>query len=241
MVRGNLIVAGIINLSVLALVISNLGLKCENEYLDAARKYTDAPILESSRRWTNDNDEYDGGGTQEDHDAAATDHSAMFEPSYLKWDVAPVNVPSDWSYQNPKSCKANITDFAKTSTHLYDPTNQKIIVHYHMQHNAGTSFYNLANKFTPCATRACFQESKHCFVSMNQEVEATNIRNNYKEYGIQYVSYEVMLPPRFPLPFVSESAREGLFFTTIVRDPFKVSYIVLLVDIIVSEFLFIAP
>ncbi len=35
------------------------------------------------------------------------------------------------------------------------------------------------------------------------------------------MSYENMLPPRFPLPFVSEEAREGLFFTTIMRDPMK--------------------
>ena len=39
--------------------------------------------------------------------------------------------------------------------------------------------------------------------------------------GVQYVSYETVLPPRFPLPFVSKSAREGLFFTTIMRDPMK--------------------
>ena len=50
-------------------------------------------------------------------------------------------------------------------------------------------------------------------------MEAENIRNNYYQHGVQYVSYETMLPPRFPLPFVSESAREGLFFTTILRDP----------------------
>jgi len=50
-------------------------------------------------------------------------------------------------------------------------------------------------------------------------VEADNLRNNYKHHGLQYVSYEFLLSPRFPLPFVSESAREGLFFTTILRNP----------------------
>lgn len=55
------------------------------------------------------------------------------------------------------------------------------------------------------------------------EVEADNIRANYKNYGLQYISYELQLPPHFPLPFVSETARKGLFFTTIVRDPFRVS------------------
>jgi len=60
-------------------------------------------------------------------------------------------------------------------------------------------------------------------LDMMIEVEADNIRANYKNYGLQYISYELQLPPHFPLPFVSETAREGLFFTTIVRDPFKVS------------------
>jgi hypothetical protein len=60
-------------------------------------------------------------------------------------------------------------------------------------------------------------------VSYNEEVEAENIRNNYINHGVQYVSYELMLPPRFPLPFVSDTARQGIFFTTIVRNPFKVS------------------
>ena len=57
-------------------------------------------------------------------------------------------------------------------------------------------------------------------VSYNEEVEAQNLRDNYRDHGVQYVSYEMMLPPKFPLPFVSDTAREGLFFTTIVRDPF---------------------
>ena len=59
-------------------------------------------------------------------------------------------------------------------------------------------------------------------VSYNEEVEAANIRQNFENHGIQYVSYELQLPPRFPLPFVSETARQGLYFTTIVRNPFRV-------------------
>lgn len=59
-------------------------------------------------------------------------------------------------------------------------------------------------------------------VSYNEDVEADNLRQNYRMHGVQYVSYELMLPPRFPLPFVGEAARRGLFFTTIMRDPFKV-------------------
>lgn len=89
------------------------------------------------------------------------------------------------------------------------------------QHNAGTSFYSAVKSFVPCATRCCYQTSKHCMVSYNEQTEADNIRNNYEKHGVQYVSYELMLPPRFSLPFVSEEARQGLYFTTIVRDPFK--------------------
>ena len=64
------------------------------------------------------------------------------------------------------------------------------------------------------------------------EVEADNIRANYRNYGLQYISYELQLPPHFPLPFVSETARKGLFFTTIVRDPFRVR-LLLSIDCIV--------
>jgi len=35
-------------------------------------------------------------------------------------------------------------------------------------------------------------------VSYNEQVEAENIRQNYVKYGVQYVSYELMLPPRMP-------------------------------------------
>ncbi|KAL7439787.1 hypothetical protein ACHAXM_007286 [Skeletonema potamos] len=134
-------------------------------------------------------------------------------PSYLEWSTKKPKIPSDWSYATPLLAKV------PTKHSSPDPT-KKVIVHYHMQHNAGTSFFQVARKFT-AATRACWQTHKHCFVSYNEEVEANNIRNNYHQHGIQYVSYEAMLPPRFPLPFVSESARDGLFFTTILRDPMK--------------------
>lgn len=142
----------------------------------------------------------DGGARGDDH-------------SYLSWGVSPVSVPENWIFRTPNSCR-NITD------HSHVRESQKIIIHYHMQHNAGTSFYAFAKRFTTCATRACWQTSRHCLVSYNEEVEAQNLRDNYREHGVQYVSYEMMLPPKFPLPFISDTAREGLFFTTIVRDPF---------------------
>ena len=131
-------------------------------------------------------------------------------PPYLEWSSKKPSIPSNWTYVEPL--------YARTLTNFSPNPTKKIIVHYHMQHNAGTNFYGLAYQFT-LATRACWQTSKHCIVSYNQEVEAENIRDNYKQHGLQYVSYEFMLPPRFPLPFVSETARDGLFFTTIMRNP----------------------
>ncbi|KAL7462305.1 hypothetical protein ACHAXS_002731 [Conticribra weissflogii] len=140
-------------------------------------------------------------------------------PSFLEWNEAPVVIPPDWKFRTPESC----LDRKRFDSASAANRNNKIIVHYHMQHNAGTSFYEWANEhFTDeCATQCCYQKWKHCMVSFNEEIEAENIRNNYENHGVQYVSYELMLPPRFPLPFVGERAREGLFFTTIVRDPFK--------------------
>ena len=150
--------------------------------------------------------------TQEVPPSSSSRHAndTSLAPSYLQWSTKRPEIPQNWSYNTPK--------YYREPENFSPDSNQKIIVHYHLQHNAGTSFYQLAHNFT-AATRACWQSAKHCLVSYNQDVEAENIRNNYFQYGIQYVSYEVMLPPRFPLPFVSESAREGLFFTTIMRNP----------------------
>ena len=148
------------------------------------------------------------------------------QPSYLKWNDGPPKIKPNWSYSTPqyctpeqRGCETCYQNWAKNKPSSMKNSTEKIIVHYHLQHNAGTNFFALVHNFTPCATRACWQSAKHCLVSYNQDVEADNVRNNYFQYGTQYVSYETMLPPRFPLPFVSESAREGLFFTTIMRNP----------------------
>jgi hypothetical protein len=148
--------------------------------------------------------------------------------SYMEWHDKPPKIPTNWSYSAPewctptKNCESCYQKWLQNAPYTsMNNTTEKIIVHYHIQHNAGTNFFALAHTFTPCATRACWQTSKHCLVSYNEEVEANNIRSNYYQHGVQYVSYENMLPPRFPMPFVSESAREGLFFTTILRDPMK--------------------
>lgn len=160
------------------------------------------------------------------YDSSRSSSGTDEKPSYLNWADSPPKIPANWSYVTPDFCaptKRCDSCYEKWRNHPVDfskkNVTEKIIVHYHMQHNAGTNFFSLAHNFTPCATRACWQREKHCLVSYDQEVEAENIRSNYERHGIQYVSYEVMLPPRFPLPFVSESAREGLFFTTIMRNP----------------------
>ncbi len=153
---------------------------------------------------------------------AAIVSESDYTPSYLRWDMASLEQPNNWSFKTTKDCKH--------STHFLPDRNQKIIVHFHMQHNIGTAFWGWARRFAPCAPRSCKQSAKHCMVSYNEEVEAENIRQNYKNYGAQYVSYELMLPPRFPLPFVSETARRDIFFTTIVRNPFQVGVIACIFD-----------
>ncbi len=146
-------------------------------------------------------------------------NAAIVTESYLRWNMTSPTRPNIWSFQQSKYCKnKNVTNFVPDRE-------QKIIVHFHMQHNAGTQFFEWALRFASCAPRICEQPAKHCMVSYKEEVEAENIRQNYKNHGVQYVSYELMLPPRFPLPFVSETARRGIFFTTIVRNPLKVGVI----------------
>ncbi len=237
MTRGthSLAVAGLLNMLALsALFIGNAGWLYERRSYDefSTLPWNDAP--HESRPLLPRDDEIAANDDHTDDDddttqimahasTAADSSSRVLVPAHLKWEEGAPPPPQDWSFQMPKFCNtANNTNnnFHHTSHSL--KSQQTIIVHYHMQHNAGTEFYQFARQFTPCATRACWQTSKHCMVSYNETVEAENIRQNYNKYGVQYVSYELMLPPRFPLPFVSEDARRGLFFTTILRDPFKV-------------------
>lgn len=151
--------------------------------------------------------------------APASDAENNIEPSYLHWDPStPPAVPAGWKFGRPRFCK-EVHRFRYNET-LHG--NQTVIVHYHMQHSAGTMLWGMARPFVPCALRSCWQTRRHCLVSYDEDVEAGILRENFRRYGVQYHSYEVMLPPRFPLPFVGERARRGLFFTTTVRDPFQV-------------------
>ena len=212
---GGPVLAVLFNIIALsALYIGNIVWKCgDRGYNNAYNKLmsnSEAPSLGAPYY-----DDDDGIGASK----AADDDDNSLTPSYLQWDASPVKEPKDWTWNKTSSifCKNN-----NTNSKPYDPE-QKIIVHMHLQHNAGTEFFIVGREYSPCATRACSQEAKHCAVSMNEEIEAENLRENYRRYGVQYVSYEFMLPPRFPLPFVSKTARNGLYFTTIIRDPFKVS------------------
>ena len=83
-------------------------------------------------------------------------------PSYLHWKL-PSPKPENWQV-NVNTQSVN----CKNTTKQYTDPNQKIIVHFHMQHNAGTEFYAFAKGYTPCATRACWQEAKQCIVSYNE-------------------------------------------------------------------------
>ncbi len=154
--------------------------------------------------------------TIESNDNNSIDDFTAPLPSYLDhiWSTKSPKIPSNWTYTPPKFTKPPPPNFI-----IPNPTS-KIIIHYHMQHNAGTNFYKIAHQFT-IATRACWQTSKHCMISYNEQVEANNLRYNYHQHGVQYVSYEFLLHPRFPLPFVTPSARQDLFFTTILRNPLK--------------------
>lgn len=232
MMRGtySLAVAGLLNILAFTVFLGNTGWLYQKRIhgdFSSLKYLSDAPI--ELRTPTRNYDASTNGNNDDDDDGSQTAHSDKISefalrldhqlPAYLQWEGSQndnVSPPQNWVFQMPKFC---ISSFHYNhSLH----SQQKIIVHYHMQHNAGTEFYIFAKQYTPCATRACWQTAKHCMVSYNEVVESENIRHNYRKYGVQYVSYELMLPPRFPMPFVSEDARRGLFFTTIMRDPFKV-------------------
>ncbi len=91
----------------------------------------------------------------------------------------------------------------------------KILIHYHIQHMAGTTMWSKAMQNNECAPRACLQSHGHCFHSISEEVEADHLLSNANTY----ISYEAPLPAEFPLPFVNSGIRSQFFFTTIMRDP----------------------
>ena len=78
-------------------------------------------------------------------------------------------------------------------------------------------FTAIAKNNEECLTIACRQSGGECAVSHNEQVEASNI----KAVNFGYIPCGMRLPKAFSLPFVSESAREGLFFTTIMKGPLK--------------------
>ena len=214
--RREFLIPTLFVVAVSSLWFTNNAWKCETFAWDTApvQYATSHPPIVAATDTPHPNDV-----NEHSHPNATKGISIGREPSFLQWPASPVEVPKDWSYQTPKYCNPD-KQFNSSSAANRD---NKIIVHFHLQHNAGTNFYYFARTqfVDECATRACHQESKHCMVSFNEEVEAENLRSNYEKYGVQYVSYELMLPPRFPLPFISKTARHGLYFTTIVRDPFK--------------------
>eukprot|EP00929_Paragymnodinium_shiwhaense_P008899 TRINITY_DN112885_c0_g1_i1.p1 TRINITY_DN112885_c0_g1~~TRINITY_DN112885_c0_g1_i1.p1 ORF type:complete len:481 (+),score=98.95 TRINITY_DN112885_c0_g1_i1:79-1521(+) len=103
---------------------------------------------------------------------------------------------------------------AKPNGTLNDGPRGKRHLHHHIQHHAGTMLYDIAIRDNKeCAVRACHYSRNECLFSVNEEVEVQRLRGT----GHTYVSYEVMLPPNFPFPFVRH--REEFFFTTVLRNP----------------------
>ena len=168
MMRGGPLVAVLFNVIALsALFIGNIGKQlnpCNNTF----KSIPDAPSLEEGIPV--DDDDVVLKRTADISTAIKSiptnDNSNSDElvPSYLHWKLSSPK-PENWQVNvNTQSvnCKNNNT------TKQYTDTIQKIIVHFHMQHNAGTEFYAFAKGYTPCATRACWQEAKHCIVSYNE-------------------------------------------------------------------------
>lgn len=95
----------------------------------------------------------------------------------------------------------------------------RVLIHYHIQHHAGTSMWRTALSNGDCGMPACGQrwpaQQSECLSSLSEQYEATNIlRNNHS-----FVSIEMMLPPQYPLPFTDPDVRKNFLFTTIMRNP----------------------
>jgi hypothetical protein len=89
-------------------------------------------------------------------------------------------------------------------------------VHYHILHHAGTTMWSSGKGNHECGARACHTAADECGVSMSEPVERRQLLANQRS-GHTYVSYEMLLPARFPFPFAGE--RERFLFTTIIRNP----------------------
>eukprot|EP00929_Paragymnodinium_shiwhaense_P077990 TRINITY_DN40322_c0_g1_i1.p1 TRINITY_DN40322_c0_g1~~TRINITY_DN40322_c0_g1_i1.p1 ORF type:complete len:453 (+),score=67.41 TRINITY_DN40322_c0_g1_i1:118-1476(+) len=109
----------------------------------------------------------------------------------------------------PEPC----TDGKRDSRKTLSAGTGRVHIHYHIQHHAGTMMWDCAMYADECGPRACLRRSQECFFSLSEEVEAQKVL----ERGYTYISYEMMLPPRFPMPFVGH--RDKFFFTVIMRHP----------------------
>ena len=169
MMRGGPLVAVLFNVIALsALFIGNIGKQlnpCNNTY----NSVSDAPSLEEGIPVDDDDVvlKRSTAGISTAIKSITTNGNSNNDelvPSYLYWKL-PSPKPENWQVNvNTQSVNCKNTN----STKQYTDPNQKIIVHFHMQHNAGTEFYAFAKGYTPCATRACWQEAKHCIVSYNE-------------------------------------------------------------------------
>ena len=170
--RGGPLVAVLFNVIALsALFIGNIGLKilpCNN---NTYKSISDAPSLEEEGVPVDDDDVVlkrtaDISALKSKSANGNSNSDDELVPSYLYWKL-PSPKPENWQI-NVNTQSVNCKNNNSNTTKQYTDPNQKIIVHFHMQHNAGTEFYAFAKGYTPCATRACWQEAKHCIVSYNE-------------------------------------------------------------------------
>ncbi len=147
----SLAVAGLLNiLALAALFIGNAGWlynkRC-NEFStptlnwnDAPQHYELRPLLprddEEQTAANHDHTDDDDGTQIMVHTSMAAESSSRVVLACLKWEESLEDAPppQDWSFQMPKFCNTNTTN----NFHYTSHSQQKIIVHYHMQHNAGT-------------------------------------------------------------------------------------------------------
>jgi len=101
-----------------AIIFHSINLKCN----ESKTKFTSQPLFE------------DGApSSSTKYKTTISSSIATTKPSYLQWNTTQPNLPNNWSFKRPRFCK-NITSFQYKPT-IHDK--QKIIIHYHMQHNAG--------------------------------------------------------------------------------------------------------
>jgi hypothetical protein len=155
----------VLNSVVISIIYISSWSNCHESLLNDV-DITDVPLrnsrfsdrLGTTREYDNDEYEYGDAEIRDGSDAQAgaytstlsaaifspnvTLESYRFEPSFLKWEATPVEVPENWEFKTPKYCRNDtIKDFIERDSKKHG----KVIVHFHMQvrNHALNSFVNL--------------------------------------------------------------------------------------------------